>query len=93
MELKKYPDLSRKLYYKALEYAPDARAYWGLGLLAQAEGDDRKAEAILLDGVQMFPEDAILKRVLSNTLMRLGREGEARELHYKTCSQRDRTGL
>ncbi len=66
-------DVARELYYKALEYAPDARAYWGLGLLAQAGGDDRKAEAILREGIQMFPDDAILARVLNNTLTRLGR--------------------
>jgi predicted Zn-dependent protease len=48
--------------------------------LAQAEGDDREAEAILRQGMQTFPEDAILKRVLNNTLMRLGREKEAWEL-------------
>jgi radical SAM superfamily enzyme YgiQ (UPF0313 family) len=69
-------DLARELYRKALEYAPDARAYWGLGLLAQAEGDDRKAEAILRKGLQMFPEDAILARVLNTTLMRVGRKKE-----------------
>jgi radical SAM superfamily enzyme YgiQ (UPF0313 family) len=73
-------DLARQLYYKALEYAPDARAYWGLGLLAQAEDDDQKAEAILQEGMQLFPEDANLARVLNNTLMRLGREKEARYL-------------
>lgn len=63
-------DLARELYYKALGYAPDARAYWGLGLLAQAEGDDQKAEAILQEGLQVFPEDPILVRVLNNTLLR-----------------------
>jgi radical SAM superfamily enzyme YgiQ (UPF0313 family) len=73
-------DLARELYYKALAYAADARAYWGLGLLVQAEGNDRKAEAILQEGMQIFPEDANLARVLANTLMRLGREEEARDL-------------
>jgi anaerobic magnesium-protoporphyrin IX monomethyl ester cyclase len=73
-------DLARELYYKALEYAPDARAYWGLGLLAQAEGANRKAEAILQEGMHLFPEDDILARVLTNTMMRLGKEEEAREL-------------
>ncbi len=73
-------DLARELYYKALAYAADARAYWGLGLLVQAEGNDRKAEVILQEGMQIFPEDANLARVLANTLMRLGREEEARDL-------------
>ena len=73
-------DLARELYYKALKYAPDARAYWGLGLLAQAEGDDRKAEAILQKGMQLFPEDVNLARILNNILMRQGREEEAQYL-------------
>jgi len=73
-------DIARELYYKALEYAPDARAYWGLGLLAHTEGDDRKAEAILQEGMQMFPEDVNLVRVLNNTLIRQGKEEEARHL-------------
>jgi hypothetical protein len=65
-------DVARELYHKALEYAPAARAYWGLGLLAQIEGDDRKAEAMLRESIQMFSYDPILARVLNNTLMRLG---------------------
>jgi len=73
-------DLARELYCKALDYAPDARAYWGLGLLAHAEGDERKAEAILQEGLQLFPEDTNLAKALVNTLRHLGREEEAREL-------------
>ncbi len=73
-------NLARELYCKALAYAPDSRAYWGLGLLAQAEKDYQKAESILQEGRQAFPKDIILAKVLADTLMRLGREEEAREL-------------
>ena len=73
-------DLARMLYHRALEYAPDARAYWGLGLLAEAEGDERKAEAILQEGMLIFPEDDLLARTLVNILNRQGKVGEAREL-------------
>lgn len=73
-------NVSRELYYKALEYAPDARAYWGLGLLAQTEKNYQKAEEILREGMQAFPKDNILAEVLANTLRRLGRKEEAREL-------------
>lgn len=73
-------ELARELYHKALEYAPDARSYWGLGLLAQAEKDYVEAEQILRQGMRVFPEDNMLARTLANTLVRQGREGEAREL-------------
>jgi len=75
--------LAQGLYYKALEYAPDARAYWGLGLLAQIEKDYQKAEAILQEGIQAFPKDNMLTKDLANTLMRLGRKEEARDLMRK----------
>lgn len=73
-------ELAQELYAKALDYAPDVRAYWGLGLLAQGQGDDRKAEAILRQGLQLYPEDAHLVRILANTLVRLGKEEQARDL-------------
>jgi tetratricopeptide (TPR) repeat protein len=73
-------DLALELYSKALEYAPDAQAYWGLGLLAQDMGDYQKAEAILQEGMRVFPKDDMLAKVLADTLMRLGTEEEARRL-------------
>lgn len=73
-------DLARELYYKALEYAPDAQAYWGLGLLARDEGDYRKAEAILEEGMRVFPNDGMLANVLATTLTRLGRKNDALRL-------------
>jgi hypothetical protein len=73
-------DLAKELYCKALEYAPDAQAYWGLGLLAQDKNDYQGAEAILQEGMRVFPKDDMLAKVLANTLVRLGREEEARKL-------------
>lgn len=73
-------DLARELYYKALEYAPDAQAYWGLGLLAQDQNDYQKAEAILQEGMRVFPKDDMLAKVLAKTLVCLGREEDARRL-------------
>jgi len=75
-----YHNLAQELYYKALEYAPDAQAYWGLGLLAQDKKDHQKAEAILQEGMLAFPKDDTLAKTLAKTLMHLGREEEAREL-------------
>lgn len=73
-------DLAWELYCRALDYAPDAQAYWGLGLLAQDQKDYRKAEAILQKGLRVFPQDNMLAKVLADTLMSSGREEEARKL-------------
>lgn len=67
-------ELAQTLYIKALEYAPNARSYWGLGLLAEAAGHHRSAAAILQEGIQLFPEDINLARTLHKTLDRLGEE-------------------
>ena len=75
-------DLARELYYKALEYAPDAQAYWGLGLLAQDQNDYQKAEAILQEGRRVFPKDDMLAKVLAKILVCLGREEDARRLEW-----------
>lgn len=66
-------ELARGLYYKALEYAPDAQAYWGLGLLAQDDNEYEKAEAILREGLQIFPEDEFLTKDLAEIMIRQGR--------------------
>ena len=73
-------ELARELYEKALGYSPHAEIYWGLGLLAMDEKDYWKAEKILQEGLQAFPEDDILPKVLANTLMRIGQEHKARKL-------------
>mgnify|MGYP001815825204 CR=1 FL=1 len=76
-------DLARELYVKALEYAPDAQAYWGLGLLAQDEKDYQQAETILREGMKVFPQDRVLAKTLANTLINMGREEEALSLTQK----------
>lgn len=72
--------LARELYVKALEFAPEAQAYWGLGLLAQDEHDLEKAEAILRKGLGVFPDDRYLKEDLVKILIHQGRNAEAQDL-------------
>ena len=72
--------LARNLYRKALDYAPDAQAYWGLGLLAGDVKDFREAEKILRTGLEAFPRDEYLLRELADLLVRVGRVHEAQEL-------------
>ena len=76
-------DLARELYVKALEYAPDAQAYWGLGLRAQDEKDYQQAETILREGMKVFPQDRVLAKTRANTHINMGREEEALSLTQK----------
>lgn len=60
------------LYDRALHYAPDARAYWGLSLLAQDEKKFEKAKEIIEEGLKVFPYDPLLAKSRADTLKRLG---------------------
>jgi radical SAM superfamily enzyme YgiQ (UPF0313 family) len=64
--------LARELYRRALDFAPDAQAYWGLGLLARDENDYQQAEAILRRGREVFPQDELLSDLLAEVLVHRG---------------------
>ena len=49
------------LYRRALDYAPDARAFLGLGMLLQERGDFAAAADPLARGVRHHPEDEALQ--------------------------------
>ncbi len=69
--------LARELYHRALDYAPDAPAYWGLGLLARDENDYEQAEAILRRGREIFPQDELLSDLLAEVLAHRGTDNAA----------------
>jgi radical SAM superfamily enzyme YgiQ (UPF0313 family) len=74
------PDKERvaeALYRRSLRYAPDARAYLGLGILAQKRRDYPASVEVLADGMKMFPEDPQLRICLAVTHMNLGSLEEA----------------
>jgi anaerobic magnesium-protoporphyrin IX monomethyl ester cyclase len=58
------PDKRRtaeRLYRRALGYAPDARAFLGLGMLCQHRGDFAAAAEILGRGLDHCPDDQALQ--------------------------------
>jgi radical SAM superfamily enzyme YgiQ (UPF0313 family) len=65
------------LYRRALAYHPDARAFLGLGLLAQKAGRPAESVRILEEGRSHFPEDAELAVCLAASQMNLGEHGRA----------------
>ena len=70
---------AEKLYRRALGFHPDARAYLGLGILAQKQGDYHGSVDILADGMARFPADAQLNICLAVALMNQGQFGRALE--------------
>ncbi|MGD8758583.1 MAG: hypothetical protein PVH78_06905, partial [Deltaproteobacteria bacterium] len=60
------------LFNKALSYAPDHRAYLGLGVLKQNEKKYQRAVDVLSEGVRHFPGSEQLNLCLGINCMNLG---------------------
>ena len=76
-EIPDKPQLSEKLYRRALGYHPDARACLGLGILNQKAGRYAESVEILAEGMSHFPGDEPLRICLAVSQMNLGRFQEA----------------
>ncbi len=75
--IKNKKQTAAKLFKMALDYAPDHRAYLGLGLLMQQTGDFIRAEKLLEEGIRHFPYSEELNLCLGVTLMNLGKFKDA----------------
>ena len=67
------------LFRKSLNYHPDHRAFWGLGLVYQHQRRFDESVAILQQGIEHHATSVDLRMALANSLMRLNRYPEARE--------------
>lgn len=65
--------LAESLYRRALEYGPDARAFLGLGMLAQQRGDMEAAVVILDRALEIFPRNPQLILCLAISHMNRGK--------------------
>jgi len=65
------------LFEKALQYAPDHRAYFGLGLLKQRQRAFDEAATVFKEGLSHFPESEDLHVSLGVTYMNLDRFKDA----------------
>ncbi len=63
--------IAESLFRRALEYGPDHRAYWGLGLVAQQKRDFDASVRILAEGITHFPESESLNLCMGISLMNL----------------------
>jgi hypothetical protein len=67
------------LFKKSLEYYPDHRAFWGLGLVHQHRRRFEASLTILQRGIAHHKTSLDLHMALANSLMRLNRHPEARQ--------------
>ncbi len=81
------------LFERSLDYHPDHRAFWGLGLVYQHLRRLDESVAVLKRGIDHHPTSVDLHMALANSLMRLNRYPEARRClealpdHHQTVEQ------
>jgi len=78
---------AERLYRRAISYHPDARAYLGLGILAQKQHAYLESLKILKKGLSHFQDDEGLNICIAVTYMNQGRFQKALEhlLSYQTA--------
>ena len=70
-------EIAVHLFERALDYHPDHRAFWGLGLVYQHQGLFAESIAVLQQGIRHHTTSLELHMALANSLMRLNRYREA----------------
>jgi tetratricopeptide (TPR) repeat protein len=78
--VKKKDECAEKLFRKALTFWPDHRAFLGLGLLLQRQGDLAQAVAVLEEGAGHFPHSEDLGVCRAVVYMNLGQFEKALEI-------------
>ncbi len=63
---------AKRLFERALKYAQDHRAYLGLGILSQKQGNYDASIKILSEGLKFYPESMHLKQCLDISNMNKG---------------------
>ncbi|RLB30711.1 MAG: B12-binding domain-containing radical SAM protein [Deltaproteobacteria bacterium] len=65
------------LYGKSLSYAPNSRAYLGLGIVMQRQGSFEESISLLSEAIEAFPDDEHLHLCLGVSYMNIGDFGSA----------------
>lgn len=73
-------DIAERLYRRALTYGPDARAFLGLGMMAQRQRRFDQSVELLEQGMAHFSADSQLAICLAVSHMNLGRFAKAEAL-------------
>ena len=75
--------IAESLYQKALDYFPNQRAYLGLGILKQKQGDYDASSSLLSRGLTHFSDDPQLNICQGVSLMNMGHYEKALEHFLK----------
>jgi tetratricopeptide (TPR) repeat protein len=70
-------DTAVRLFERSLDYHPDHRAFWGLGLVYQHQHRFEESIEILNQGIQHHQESVDLHMALANSLIHMDRYQEA----------------
>ena len=70
-EVREKLETAEKLFRKSLGYSPDHRAYLGLGMIKQREGEFEESVKILEEGLSHWPESEDLNLCLGISTMNL----------------------
>jgi len=81
------------LYQRALSYGPEARAFLGLGAMAQRQGRFTQSVALLEQGLSHFSDNGQLAICLAVSLMNLGLFSRAKGLLEPHAGDPQVTGL
>ncbi len=72
-EIRKKESTAKKLFERSLKYAPNHRAYLGLGILNQKQGDYDASIRILSEGLKFYPDSEHLNQCLDVSFMNAGK--------------------
>ncbi len=81
--------IAEKLYQKSLAYYPDHRAYLGLGIIKQKNGEYEESVRILSKGIEYFPDSELLHICSGISYMNLGKYAEALPYFLKLRHSKD----
>ncbi|NPA95489.1 MAG: radical SAM protein [Thermodesulfobacteria bacterium] len=82
-EIPRKAQTAAKLFQRALDYFPDHRAYLGLAILLQQNGDHASAITLLKEALRHFPKSPELHGCLGVSLMHTNNLEEALEVFLK----------
>jgi anaerobic magnesium-protoporphyrin IX monomethyl ester cyclase len=75
--------VAQRLYERSLSYHPNQRAYLGLGIIKQKQGDYKESVRIFSEGTKQFPHTESLATCLGISHMNLGQYEEAMKCFQK----------
>jgi radical SAM superfamily enzyme YgiQ (UPF0313 family) len=87
--IKEKDKIAERLYERSLDYHPDHRAYLGLGIIRQKNGEYEGSARLLLEGIKYFPHSEPLNMCLGISYMNLGEYDKALSYFLKFQDSKD----